>query len=94
MSTQLVALHKVQRRVAAIAFFAVAIHGVIGLIVVAHILVGQDRSSDATILILMSGAFAAVTYIGVRLILGKTLWAPAWIALAALPTIIAFFVVL
>ena len=94
MTDQLAALHTVQRRVGAIAFFAVAIHGVIGLIVVAHILIGQDRRSDAVILVMMSGVFAAVTYVGVRLILGKTLWSPAWMALAIVPTIGAILFIL
>lgn len=90
---QLVALRKVQRRVAAIAFFAVAIHGVIGLVVVAEVVKGEGRDSDAILLLVMSAVFAVVTYVVMRLILGAKMWS-AWAPLSLLPTIIGFFWVL
>ena len=93
-SPELVALRRVQRRVGAIAFFSVAIHGVIGLIVVAHVVKGEGRDSDAVLLLVMSAVFAVVTYVVVRLILGARLWAPGWIALSVVPTLIGFVWVL
>lgn len=90
---QLVALRRVQRRVAAIAFFAVAIHGVLGLIVVAEVVKGEGRSGDAVLLLAMSAVFALVTYVVVRLILGARLMSP-WIPLAFLPTVLGLFWVL
>ncbi|MET0822236.1 MAG: hypothetical protein ABWY58_14830 [Aeromicrobium sp.] len=93
-AAELAALRRVQRRVGAIAFFAVAIHGVLGLIVVAHVVKGEDRGADAVLLLVMSGVFAVVTYVVVRLILAARLWAPAWIALSLVPTAIGFVWVL
>jgi hypothetical protein len=93
-SAELAALRRVQRRVGAIAFFSVAIHGVLGLIVVAHVVKGEGRDSDAVLLLVMSAVFAVVTYVVVRLILGARLVAPAWIALSFVPTVIGFFWVL
>ena len=90
---QLVALRKVQRRVGAIAFFAVAIHGVLGLIVVAEVVKGEGRDADAVLLLVMSAVFAIATYVVVRLILGARVLSP-WIPLSLLPTIIGFFWVL
>lgn len=91
---QLIALRRVQRRVGAIAFFAVAMHGVLGLIVVAHVVKGEGRDADALLLLVMSGVFAIVTYVVVRLILAARVWSPAWIAVSVIPTIIGFFWVL
>lgn len=84
---KLAALHRVQRRVGAIAFFSVAIHGVLGLIVVADVVKGEGRDADAVLLLVMSAVFAVVTYLVVRTILAARLWAPAWIALSLLPTV-------
>lgn len=88
------ALMRVRRRVGALGFFTVAIHGVLGLVGVAHVLVGQDRRDDATILIALSGVFALVTYAVVRAILDAPMWAPAWIALSLAPTVAAAFWIL
>lgn len=85
-AAELEALRTVQRRVAAIAFFAVAIHGVIGLVVVAQIIDGQGRHADAMMLTFMSGVFALVTYVVVRTILRRRIWSPAWIAVSLVPT--------
>jgi hypothetical protein len=87
---QLFALRRVQRRVAAIAFFSVAIHGVLGLIVVAHVVDGQDRTPDAVLLLALSVVFAVVTYVVVRLILAARLWSP-WIALVPVPSVVGIF---
>ncbi|MET1132378.1 MAG: hypothetical protein ABWX60_03025 [Aeromicrobium sp.] len=92
-TAELAALRRVQRRVAAIAFFAVAIHGVLGLIVVAHVVHGQDRTGDAVLLLVMSAVFALVTFVVMRLILAATLRSP-WIVLAFVPTVVGFFWVL
>lgn len=91
---KLVALRRVQRRVSSIAFFAVAMHGVLGLIVVAHVVKGEGRDADAILLLIMSGVFAAVTYVVMRIILAARLWSPVWIAVSAIPTIVGFFWVL
>ncbi len=85
---QLTALRRVQRRVGAIGFFAIAIHGVLGLIVVAHVVKGEGRDADAVLLLVMSGVFAVVTYLVMRVILAARLWSPAWIALSVVPTVI------
>ncbi len=91
---QLAALRRVQRRVGAIAFFAVAIHGVLGLIVVAEVVHREGRGSDAVLLLVMSGVFAVVTYVVVRLILAARLWSPPWIVVSVIPTVIGFVWVL
>ena len=79
-------LHRVQRRVAAIGFFAVTVHAVFGVIGAAYIREGQGRHADAVGLALMSGVIAVIVYVVMRLILGARLWSPAWIALALLPS--------
>ena len=83
-------LHRVQRRVGAIGFFAVAEHAVFGVIGAAHVLNGQGRHGDAVALTVMSGVLAVIVYSVVRIILGAKLWSPAWIALALTPTVAAF----
>lgn len=88
-AAQLVALRKVQRRVAALGFFAVAVHGVIGLAVVGNIVDGQGRHGDAVMLTIMSGVFALITYGVVRTILQRSLWSPAWMIIAILPSVFA-----
>lgn len=79
-------LHRVQRRVAAIGFFAVTVHAVFGVIGAAYIREGQGAHADAVGLALMSGVIAVIVYVVMRLILGARLWSPAWIALALLPS--------
>ena len=82
-------LHRVQRRVAAIGFFAVTVHAVFGVIGVAYVREGQGRHADAVGLTLMSGVIAVIVYTVMRIILGAKLWAPAWIVLALTPTVAA-----
>lgn len=83
-------LHRVQRRVAAIGFFAVTVHAVFGVIGAAYIREGQGRHGDAIGLTVMSAVLAVIVYSVVRIILGAKLWSPAWIALAFTPTVAAF----
>ena len=82
-------LHRVQRRVAAIGFFAVTVHAVFGVIGAAYVREGQGRHADAVGLTVMSGVIAVIVYSVVRIILGAKLWSPAWIALALTPTVAA-----
>jgi len=83
------ALRKVQQRVAAIGFFAIASHGVIGTIAGAYVVEGQGRHDAAVAFIAMSAIIALLTFGGVRIILQRSLWAPMWIALALVPTAVA-----
>ena len=82
-------LHRVQRRVAAIGFFAVTVHAVFGVIGAAYVREGQGRHADAVGLAVMSGVIAVLVYTVMRIILGAKLWSPAWIALALTPTVAA-----
>jgi hypothetical protein len=82
-------LHRVQRRVGAIGFFAVTVHAVFGVIGAAYVREGQGRHVDAVVLTLMSGVIAVIVYVVMRIILGARLWSPAWIVLALLPTMAA-----
>ena len=79
-------LHRVQRRVAAIGFFAVTVHAVFGVIGAAYVREGQGRHADAVGLTIMSGVIAVIVYTVMRIILGARLWSPAWIVLALTPT--------
>ena len=82
-------LHRVQRRVGAIGFFAVAVHAVLGVIAAAYIREGQGRHGDAIGLTVMSAILAVLVYLVVRTILGAKLWSPPWIVLALTPTVAA-----
>ena len=88
------ALIRVQRRVAAIAFFTVTIHGVLGTIGFASIREGEGRRGDAIGLLVMSVVISVIVYAGTRTILGAKLWSPAWILLAAVPSAAGFIWVL
>ena len=88
-AAQKASLHRVQRRVAAIGFFAVTVHAVFGVIGAAYVREGQGRHADAVGLTLMSGVIAVIVYTVMRIILGAKLWAPAWIVLALTPTVAA-----
>lgn len=88
-SKDAVALDRVRRRVTAIGFFAVASHGVFGLIGVAYVLVDQDRQGDARVLTIMSGVVALVVCAATRAILGRTPFSVAWSAVSLVPTIAA-----
>lgn len=82
-----VALDRVRRRVAAIGFLAVAEHGVIGLIVVAHHIIDDGRRGDAIALLVMSAVVAVLTYVGVRVIVRGRLWSP-WLLVALAPPVV------
>ena len=84
------ALNKVRRRVGAIVFGVVTMHSIIALIWLSRIYDHHDRHGDATGLLVMSGLISVAQFVGVRKILGKSLWSPIWIILAALPTTLAF----
>jgi hypothetical protein len=86
------ALNKVRRRVAAIVFGAVTLHAILALIGVS--LFKYDPAGDharATGLLVMSGFLSVFQYVGIRLILNRSLlsW---WILAAATPTTLAFIV--
>lgn len=90
----LAALNRVQRRVAAIGFFAVAEHGVLGLIVAASIIVDEPgRRGDAVGLLVMAAIISAIVYVVMRLILGGRLLSP-WIVVAAAAPVAGFLWVL
>lgn len=86
------ALDRVRRRVTAIGFFAVASHGVFGLIGVSYVLLGQDRRSDALILTLMSGLVAVIVCAATRAILGARPVSAIWSLLSLVPTAAALLV--
>ena len=83
------ALNNVRRRVAAVVFGVVSLHAIIALIGLARHYDNIGRNGDATGLLIMSGLLSVFQYVGVRLILGRSLlsW---WILLGALPTTLAF----
>lgn len=84
------ALNTVRRRVGAVVFGVVTLHSILALIGLAWHYDNVGRSGDATGLLVMSGLISVAQYVGVRLILGKSLNSPGWILAAALPTTLAF----
>jgi predicted lysophospholipase L1 biosynthesis ABC-type transport system permease subunit len=84
------ALDRVRRRVTAIGFFAVASHGVFGLIGVSYVLVGQDRNGDAVLLTLMSGVVALIVCAATRAILGRRPFSLPWSIASIAPTVAAY----
>ncbi len=93
VAREMKALDTVRRRVAAIGFFVITIHGVLGLIVVGHIVDGQGRHGDAIGLVIMSGVVALIQYAGCRIILAARLWSPVWILLSLVPTAFGLWLV-
>jgi hypothetical protein len=85
-----VALDRVRRRVTAIGFLAVTMHGVLGLIGVSYVLLDQDRRSDATLLTVMSGVVALIVCAATRAILGRRPFSTPWSVLSLVPTVAAF----
>ncbi len=83
------ALNTVRRRVGAVVFGVVTLHAVIALIGLSRHYDNVGREGDATGLLVMSGLLSVFQYVGVRLILGRSLksW---WIVVGALPTTLAF----
>lgn len=84
------ALDRVRRRVTAIGFFAVASHGVFGLIGVSYVLVDQDRRGDAVLLTLMSGVVALIVCAATRAILGRRPFSIPWSVASLAPTVAAY----
>lgn len=88
------ALNRVQRRVAAIGFFAVAEHAILGLIVVASTIVDEaGRRDDAIGLLVMASVVSAITYVVMRKILGGRLLSP-WILIGVAAPLFGFIWVL
>lgn len=90
--SQLDSLTRVQRRVGAIGFFSVVVHGVFGLIGAAAAIVDQaGRRGDAGALVIMSGMIAIVTVVVTRLILGARLFSPLWLLVGLIPSVAGWF---
>jgi hypothetical protein len=83
------ALNTVRRRVGAVVFGVVTLHAIIALIGLSRHYDNIGREGDATGLLVMSGLLSAFQYVGVRLILGRSLKS-LWLIAAALPTTAAF----
>lgn len=89
------ALRRVQRRTGAITFFAVAIHGVLGLVVVADVIARQGRQDGAVVLVVMSAVLAVAVSVVVRVILAATppfSW--FWAAFSLVPSVVGLVWVL
>lgn len=89
VSHDLHALDTVRRRVLAIGFLAIILHGIAALIWLGMGYRDDNRSSDATFMFAVAGVFTGLAYLGTRLILAKKLWSPLWIAIFFAPLIIA-----
>jgi hypothetical protein len=87
---QAAALDRVRRRVTAIGFLAVALHGVFGLIGVSYVLLHQDRRSDAVLLTVMSGVVALIVCTATRAILGTRPFSIPWSVVSLVPTVTAY----
>jgi hypothetical protein len=90
---QAAALDRVRRRVTAIGFLAIAIHGVFGLIGVSYVVLGQGRRSDAVLLTIMSGVVALIVCAATRAILGARPFSVPWSLVSLVPTAAAFVIV-
>jgi hypothetical protein len=89
---QAAALDRVRRRVTAIGFLAVAMHGVFGLIGVSYVLLDQARRGDAVLLTFMSGVVALIVCAATRAILGTRPFSIAWSLVSLVPTAGAFLI--
>lgn len=89
ISNDLHALDTVRRRVLAIGFLSIILHGIAALIWLGMGYRGEDRGSDAVLMFVIAGVFTALAYLGTRLILAKPLWSPLWIAIFFAPLAIA-----
>lgn len=93
-AAKLAALNRVQRRVAAIGFFAVAEHGIMGLIIAASIIIDEPgRRGDAIGLLIMATIVSAITYVAMRTILGGRLLSP-WILIGVAAPLFGYIWVL
>ncbi|MFT4299300.1 MAG: hypothetical protein QM597_06680 [Aeromicrobium sp.] len=85
-AAELASLDRVRRRVLAIGFFTVVIHGVLGLIGGAHVIHGEGRTSGAVVLLVMSGIVALLMVGIIRVILKRSPFAPLWFLVGLIPT--------
>lgn len=82
------ALQKVRRRTTAICFFVVAIHGVLGLVIVADVIARQDRQDGAVILVVMSALLAIGISVATRAILAARPYVSwPWVAVSLVPSV-------
>lgn len=82
------ALQKVRRRTTAICFFVVAIHGVLGLVIVADVIARQDRQSGAVILVVMSALLAVGISVATRAILAAQPYLSwPWVVVSLVPSV-------
>lgn len=79
------ALNRVRRRILAITFLSVALHGVIGLVVVGEIVDGQGRRDAGIGLTVMSGVLGVATSIATRAILGARPFSILWALVGLAP---------
>jgi uncharacterized membrane protein YoaK (UPF0700 family) len=81
------ALQVVRRRTTAICFFVVAIHGVIGLVVVADVIARQGRQSGAVVLVVLSAFLAIGISVAVRAILAaRPVFSWPWVLVSLVPS--------
>lgn len=85
-----IALDRVRRRVTAIGFLAVTVHGVFGLIGVSYVLLDQDRRADAMLLTVMSGIVAMIVCAATRAILGTRPFSLPWSLASLVPMVAAY----
>ncbi|MFY0407289.1 hypothetical protein [Solicola sp. PLA-1-18] len=79
-------IDRVRRRVGAVGLFSITIHGVLGLIGGAYVVMGQGRRTDASWLLVISALIAIGTVVGVRVILGRRPFSVLWTVVSVLPT--------
>lgn len=89
VSEDLNSLDVVRRRVLAIGFLSIVLHGVVALIWLGIIYRNDGRTSDSIIMFVMSAVVALVSYGVTRVILGKKIWSPIWIVVSLVPTVVA-----
>ncbi|NLC97477.1 MAG: hypothetical protein GX678_00150 [Actinomycetales bacterium] len=89
LSQDLNSLDVVRRRVLAIGFLTIVLHGVVALIWLGVIYRNDGRTSDSVIMFVMSAVVALVSYAVTRVILGQKIWSPIWILVSLAPTVIA-----
>jgi uncharacterized membrane protein YoaK (UPF0700 family) len=89
------ALQTVRRRTTAICFFVVAIHGVLGLVVVADVIAKQDRQDGAVVLVVMSALLAIGISVATRALLAATpYFSWPWALVSLVPSVVGLFWVL
>ena len=89
VSENLNSLDTVRRRISALTFLVITLHGVVALIWLGIIYRNDGRTSDSIIMFVISAVIALISCGVTRVILGKKIWSPLWIALSLSPTIVA-----